>query len=165
MIDERRDDWRHGVDENLASLNAGQRVWERENHLIRKLLTEQDHLLRGDAEKETDGLIARMHHLENEINLLKAVVLKDKAGNNGLAGRVELLETRERTSGHRWQFVTALVVAVLSLIGVIVTSWPQIWATLNRKRTDPLGQMIEKVKNPKPRYHRVVIREEPEDSE
>src|SRR5689334_6220954 len=112
-MDERRDDWRRGVDENLASLNAGQRVWERELAIIRKLLAETDNLLRGDAEKDTDGAIARLHQAETAINLLKAVLLKDAAGGKGLMGRVEDLENADKRS-ERWLKVWIAFIGLLS---------------------------------------------------
>ncbi len=166
-MDERRDDWHHGVDQNLAGLNAGQRVWERELVIIRKLLGEFDHLLRGDPDKDTDGVMARLHYQENEVNLLKAVLLKDKAGNRGLVGRVEALEKGEKGAENRWKFATALVVALLSLLGLILTNWGPILAYLGHHgKVDPLEQAIESAKRPKPRHRHYVIHEEtPEDSE
>lgn len=165
MSDERREDWHRGVDENLASLNAGQRVWEREMAVIRRLLGEFDHLLRGDPEKDTDGAMARLHIQENDINLLKALVLKDAAGNKGLVGRVETLESGERTSDNRWKFATAVVVAVLSMAGLLITNWDRIGAFLTQKPTDKLDRMIEKAKHPKGRHPRVVYREEADPNE
>lgn len=161
-MDDRRDDWKHGVDENLASLNAGLRVWERELVIIRKLLGEFDSLLRGNPEKDTDGMIARLHMQENDINLLKAVLLKDKAGNKGLVGRVEVLERGERTSEHRWKFATAVVVAVLSLLGLLITNWGSISAFLNKPPSDPLEIALEGARNPRPRYRHYTIRERPQ---
>ncbi len=165
MSDERRDDWRQGVDENLASLNAGQRVWEREMAIVRKVLAEYDHLLRGDPEKDTDGTIARLHNQENKINLIEGVLLKDKAGTKkDVVSRLEALESGERTSDNRWKFATAVVVALLSS-GLLATNWGRIESFLNKKPTDPLGRLIQNAKHPKARRRHVVIREEPEPAE
>lgn len=157
-MDDRRDDWRRGVDENLASLNAGQRIWEREFGSIRKLSAEIDKLLRGDPDRDTDGIIARLHQQENAINMLKALVLKDTAGNIGLIARVEALESGERTSGNRWQFATAVTVAVISLLGLLMTNWERLEAILSRESKDPVTQMINRAKHPRKKkaVYRVV---------
>src|SRR5690348_9804635 len=159
-MDERRDDWHRGVDENLASLNAGQRVWEREVNQIHKALAEIDALLRGDSGRDTDGAIARLHQLENELNLLKAVVLKDKAGNKGLIGRVEALESGERGADNRWKFATAVVVATLSLVGLLVTNWDHLETFLNKSRKPSHAQAGQKPKHQKAKPRRVVVHEE-----
>lgn len=153
-MDERRDDWQRGVDENLASLNAGQRVFDREMARAWKAIMENDRALRGDTENETDGLIARLHHQETEINLLRAVLLNDAAGGKGLAGRVAALETGERTSDNRWKFATAVVVAIISLGGLIFTNWGRIDAFFSPHKEPH-----------KVRRHHVVIQHpaEPED--
>lgn len=161
---ERRDDWRKGVDENLASLNAGQRVWEREIVNLFRMLGEADKLLRGDPEKDTDGLVARLHNIENSVALLKAVVQKDAAGGKGLIGRVEALESGERTSEHKWKFATAIVVAIVSFVGLLITNWGKMSAYLNKKSTDPVSQKIERAKHPRVRHvkERIVF-EDPEE--
>jgi uncharacterized protein HemX len=165
-MDERGGDWHRGVDENLASLNAGQRVWEREIDHLHKALSEIDTLLRGDPDRDTDGVIARLHQLENAINLLRAIILKDAAGGRGLVSRVEALETGERSSDNRWKFATAVVVAVLSFAGLLLTNWDRLEGFLNsHRKMDPLEKMIEKAKHPKARRRHVVIRQEPVDPE
>lgn len=163
---DRRDDWRHGVDENLASLNAGQRVWDRENDLFRKEVGELRHLLLGDAQKETDGFMARLHQTENQINLFKAILLKDATGGKGLVGRVEVLESGERTSDNRWKFATAIVVAALSLSGLLATNWDRIGVFFSKKSDDPVDKMIERAKHPRGRHRHVVVSQErPEPAE
>ncbi len=161
-MDERRDDWRRGVDENLASLNAGQRVWERELAIIRKLLAEADNLLRGDPEKDTDGAIARLHQLENEVNLFKAVLLKDAAGGKGLQGRVEDLETGDKRS-ERWLKVWIAFIGLVSAALVAAASnLDRIETLLHLQNKDPVDQMIENARHPKTRRRHIVIREQPD---
>lgn len=165
-MDERREDWRQGVDENLASLNAGQRVWEREVNLIHKSLSEIDTLLRGDPERDTDGAIARLHQLENSLNLLRAVILRDAAGGKGLIGRVESLESGERGADNRWKFATAVAIAILSLFGLLLTNWDRLEGFLNRHRkADSLERIIENAKHPKTRHRHIIIRSDSTDPE
>lgn len=161
-MDERRDDWRHGVDENLASLNAGQRVWDRDIRQIRKSLSDIDALLRGDPAEDTDGVMARVHALETDIRLLRAAVLDDAAGNMGLQGRVSKLEGGEKSSENRWKFATAVVVAILSLLGLLLTNWDRLAAFLEpHGKVDPLERAIESAKHPKNRYHHYTVHVEP----
>ncbi len=159
-MDERRDDWRHGVDENLASLNSGQRVWEHDQQLLGKALSDIDALLRGSTEEDTDGMVARVHNLENDVALMKAILLTDKAGNKGIVSRVEDLESGERTSDNRWKFATAVVVAILSLAGLVATNWQRI-------DTFMTGSDFPSVPRPVPhrRHRRVVIHEIPAETD
>lgn len=149
-LHDRRDDWRHGVDENLASLNAGQRVWERELAAFRKTIAEVDALLRGDTEKETDGIIARLHAVENSIQLLKAILLKDAAGSKGLVGRVQDLEGKREDRRGLWKNLTSIIVAAI-MSGLLTHFWSDIRAWATHKPTDPLDQMIDHAKHPRGR--------------
>lgn len=162
-MDERRDDWRSSVDENLSSLNAGQRLWERELDLIRRLLAEIDNLLRGDPERDTDGIVARLHSIENKINLLEGVVLRDKAGGHGLVDRVEALEAEDRRSERRIKVWVALVGLASAIAVAALTNLDRIEAFFNKRTTDPVDRAIEHAKHPR-RRHVVVreIRSEPE---
>lgn len=143
-----------------------ERLWEREIGGIHKTLSEIDALLRGDPERDTDGAIARLHQLENSLNLLKAVILRDAAGGRGLIGRVEALESGERGADNRWKFATAVVVAILSLFGLLLTNWERLEAFLNKQRKlDPLERMIQNAKHPKAKRRHIVIRNDPPEPE
>lgn len=154
-MDERRDDWRSSIDENLASLNAGQRVWERELEIIRKLLSEIDHLLRGDPAEDTDGIMARLHVVENEINLLKGVVLRDKAGGHGLVDRIEALESEDRRSERRLKLWIAIVGLLSAALVAAVSNLDRLERFLNKKSTDPVDSAINQAKHPH-RKHYVI---------
>lgn len=163
-MNDRRDDWAHGVDENLASLNAGQRVQDRESQLIRKQIRDHDFLLRGDPEKETDGQIARLHNAENEILLLKAVLIKDAIGGRGLVDRVEALESQERGSDRRLKVYIALIGLISALLVAVASNLDRIESFI-KKDTDPLHQKIDRIKHPPRRRVHVVIDEREKASE
>jgi len=170
-MDERRDDWRHGVDENLASLNAGQRVHDSEISRLWKARSSDDKLLRGDPDKDTDGIIARIHTIENAINLLRAVVDVDKAGNKGLVGRVEALEAREKSTVERWKFWVAIIGLIGAVIVSVITNLDKIERFVAPpKKPDRLHQMIDKAKHPRGRpivRYRIVppAEQEPDEEE
>lgn len=161
-MDDRRGEWERGVDENLASLNAGQRVWEREQKAIRKAIADQDALLRGDTGKETDGLIARLHQQENEIRLIRAVLFKDALGTGGLVEDVKAIRDGREDRRANWGDITKIIVAIITS-GTLGLFWRDIHAVLARKPTDPLSKMIENAKRPKVRHRYVDFREEPEE--
>lgn len=164
-MDERRDDWHHGVDENLASLNTGQRVNDRAIKILEVSLRSTDKLLRGDPEKDTAGLIARLHDIETQLAKMNAVIFVDSTGKRGLVHEVEALSTGERTAEQRWKFATAIVVAILSLLGLLITNWDRISAYLGHAKLDPLDQAIESARHPKPKHRHYIIKDEPTESE
>lgn len=157
--DDRRDDWAHGVDENLASINAASRVLDREISRLWKAHAEDDKLLRGDKEKETDGLIARLHAQETQINLLHATLINHTARLGTLEGANQASENRIKLWVAIVGFLSAVVVGGLYNID-------RIQALLNRKhKPDRLEQMLENAKRPKARHRHVVAPEEPEPTE
>jgi hypothetical protein len=161
-MDERRDEWHRGVDENLASLNAGQRVWEREQKALLKLLREIDDDLRGSIGNETDGMIHRLRAVETAINMFRGIIDVDRAGNKGLVGRVEALEKRERSSDTRLKVWIAIIGLLSAFLSAAVFNLDKIEKILNRQvKSDPLEQMIDKVKHPKPRHRHYTIRPQP----
>lgn len=162
-MDERREDWRHGVDENLASLNTGQRVNDRLIEDFDLAVSRIDNILRGNPEEETSGLIGRMEKTETDVAQLKSIVIMDASGKKGLQHEVAILSSGERTASDRWKFATAVVVACISLIGLLITNWDRIQIYINRRTQDKVNQMIENTSRPKSHHRRYVIHEEPLD--
>ena len=146
----RRDEWRHGVDENLASLNAGQRVLETSVRQLEQIVSGMDSLIRGDVEKETDGLIARLHDIEGSLRELRAVLFVDSTGKKGLIHDVNELQGRRESRKATWINVTAIVVALISS-GFLGHFWSAIVASW-RKQPDPISQLMRK---PKHRHYRL----------
>lgn len=150
--EDRRGDWEKGVDENLASLNAGRRIQDRDLSLLRKDVDKHDVVLRGDPQSDTDGMAARLHNQETEINLLKAVVLKDRAGGHGLVDRIEALEKRERDSDRRLKVWIAVIGLLSAVLVAAASNVDRIERFLNKKDNDPVSKAIERAKRP-PRKH------------
>lgn len=156
-MDDRRGDWSHGVDENLASLNAGQRVWEHEQKELRRALDKIDRLLRGDVEKNTAGIIDRLHELETAVAEFKAVLLMDKAGGNkGLINEVRELKEGREDRRLSWKLLTKIIVACI-VSGLLGSLWPRIKALWEEPSKDPVNRMIEKAAHPKAKYRRYQI--------
>lgn len=109
-MDDRRDDWRHGVDENLAGLNAGQRTQDAKLASLESAQEEADALIHGETDS---GLIGRMEDLETEVSRLNSVIFQDALGRKGLHHDIQvILENREdRRLG--WANITKIVVALI----------------------------------------------------
>lgn len=158
-MDERRDDWRQGVDENLASLNAGQRIFDREVDNLHKILAEIDKDLRGSLEDERDGLIARFRAIETTVNMLKGVIDVDRAGNKGLLGRVEALEGLDRKAERRLRVWIALIGLISALLVGALSNFDRLEAIFARKakthekrpktsrKTDPIRPITEEIEH------------------
>ncbi len=160
-MDERRDDWRHGVDENLASLNAGQRSQDTKLDRLEEKQEETDSILHGETDS---GLIGRIEDLEADVARLNAVIFQDAAGKKGLHHDIQMLLEGREDRRNQWGNLTKIIVAAI-MSGLITHFWQDIRAFLNRKPTDPLDQMIDRAAHPKARHRHVVIREEPADSD
>lgn len=148
-MNDRRDEWAHGVDENLASLNASQRVWDQELSQIRAILDEIDDLLRGDTQRETSGIIGRLERLEHEITKANAVLFVDSTGKKGLAHDVDVLMGRIEERKVRWSSLTAIIVAVISSLTLLLTNLDKLKHLLPKDNPDQVSRMIEKAKRKK----------------
>jgi hypothetical protein len=148
MPNDRRDDWAHGVDELLVTLTTAQKVTDQQLDELESTLDALDKILRGDPEKDTDGLIARLHTMENHIAKLDSCVFKDTAGNKGIQGRLEDIEREERNAGYRWKFWTAIVGMILATITAVLTNLDKLEVLVKRREPVPQEKPV------RPRRHR-----------
>jgi len=163
-MDERRDDWRHGVDESLVSLNASQRVWEREFVALLKRLAEIDSQLRGNPLSEQSGLVGRLEQIERTVAKIDAVLFMDPSGTKGLVHDFNELKVGREDRRGLWKNLTAIIIAGISS-GLIGHFWENIQAYFSKPTRDPVEQMIENAKHPKPRHRHGPIRQNLPDPE
>lgn len=148
-------EWREKVDHEQVTLITGHQVLNARVDEIEETLTELDEVLRGDRQQKIGGILARMHDLENQLARLNAVIFVDSTGKKGLQHEVQILQSGERTMEYRWKFWTSIVVAVISLLGLLVTNWDKILGYLiHSKKSDPVEQMLNRAKRSK---HRTTI--------
>jgi hypothetical protein len=128
-MDERRDDWRHGVDENLASLNSGQRSQDDKLKALDESQKDTDALIHGETDS---GLIGRIEDAEAHVARLMAVVFQDASGTKGLHHDIQMvLEGREdRRLG--WGNITKIVVALI-MAGLVGRFYSDIWAFVDHR--------------------------------
>lgn len=161
---DRRGDWAHGVDENLASLNAGQRVWERDIGTIRKLLSDIDHLLRGDIDRHTSGLVGRIESMEHDLSKINAVLFVDASGSKGIVHDVRELKGGREDRRMGWGNITKIVVALI-MAGLLGRFYGDAVKAMSKKSDDPLAKMIDRAKRPKGKpvvRYRVIKKQVPE---
>ena len=150
-MDERRGDWEHGVDENLASLNSGQRSQDEKLEKLEDSQEEVEAVLHGETDS---GLIGRIEDLEVEVSRLNAVIFQDALGKKGLHHDIQaILAGREdrRDSRGNW---TKIVVAIITS-GALGLFWKDIQSFLNKTNTGP--------KHTKSRVHHIVIKQQTQD--
>lgn len=158
MREERRDDWANNVDKKIVDLTSAQRTTDDLLEDLDANYAAIDRVLRGDPEKETDGLIGRLHHLEDTVNELKRVLVVDETGEKGLLHDVKVLKESREDKWTKWKNITAVLVALL-MSGFFGHFWQNIYDYLSKKDTDPIDQAIEKAKHKRTR--RIVVREVP----
>lgn len=129
-MDNRRDDWAASVDERLVNLTSAQKSADTDLDDLRLELLKVDRILRGDPERDLDGLIEMIKEHQKEINKFNALLNPDHLGQGGLLNDLrEVLGSRQRSEkreGYLWKFATAVVVQFLILIGLIVVNWDKI---------------------------------------
>lgn len=145
-MDERRDDWRHGVDENLVTLNAAQRVTDSQLDDLELKFEDIDIILRGDPkDKDNDGLIAEVHALDTKVNDIRAELFRIKQSFSD--EKHEIREDRRLS----WGNLTKIVIAIITS-GAIGLFWQDIKTYFEKHQDlDSIEQMLVRAKRPKPK--------------
>lgn len=158
-MDERRDDWRKGVDERLVSLTSAQRSSDTEIEDLGVQVADAARLLHGDEGEDKAGLVERIHELERLVNLLRGTVLPDYTGKGGFAWRLDALEQRreERVSSARdkWKLAGVVIFAIVLLIREVVHDLPDLKAYFHKPIATNVEQDIEDAfQPPKSKHHK-----------
>ncbi len=136
-MDERRDDWKKGVDENLAMLNSAQRSIDNEIDELDLITQKHERVILGDAEKHEIGISAQvdqqeilLNELRAELRTIRATLHGDHAGNPGVEQRVDKLEDKkkwkERREGWAWDSFTKIAVELLLVVAMLLLNWERI---------------------------------------
>lgn len=157
MSEERRDDWRQGVDQSLAMLTSAQRTTDKELEDLDVRLHDTEQMLHGDT--ENSGLIGRIETLEHQNAELRAIILTDATGEKGLQHDVQVLMSGEKTSGERWKFATAFSVAIISLLGLLITNWQSIQGFIEKRSKPHNGQSTARPRHARAKTRHVILRE------
>lgn len=144
-MDDRRGEWAHGVDENLASLNSGQRSQDDRLRALDEAQKDADALIHGETDS---GLIGRIEDLEADVIRLMAVIFQDASGTKGLHHDIQMvLEGREdRRLG--WGNITKILVALI-MAGLVGRFYSDIWALVDQKKA-PAAHVKKHKRLPEP---------------
>lgn len=153
--------WRESVDHQLVTLITGHQVLDRRIDDLQDTLEELDRAVRGDPGQDRAGLMERLHEQEAKITRLWAVIFMDAAGERGMYEQWKKLQRREARVELHWKFLTAVVVAVISTVGLLMSEWPKIKELWPKPKPDKLETMIQNAKRPKDRYHHYTIKQIP----
>ncbi len=170
--------WRESVEARLVNLVSAQKSTDDQ-------LDEQDleivglkETVNGDPKDRDGGLIGQVNTLETSLNSIQRVLQPDAAGNAGLVAQFREVKQKvlgkEKEQEYRWNFlnsatvaIASILVALISIAGLLITNWDKVSEFLNRKgKTDPVEQMIENARHPKPRRRHIVrVKPVPDDEE
>ena len=145
--------WRERVEERIINLQTSEasqndQLSEHDEHF-----NQIDILLEGHPEEKNDnGLKGDVHDLGVSLNKLKAIMEPDSLGTGGVISRLKALEKKagfeEKVSENRWKFLTAVAVAIISLLGLLFTNLDKIKLPFP-KEPPKLEAMKQKAKRPK----------------
>lgn len=137
--DDRRGDWAKGIEESVVMLTSAQRSTDVELSDLDVLLQKHEETLHGDS--ATSGLIGRIEALEHISSQLNACVFSSPGNKNGLDKRVDALEDGSQTSSFKWNFATAVTVALIGvvgtaigLLGLLIMNWDKVDAMVYHYR-------------------------------
>lgn len=150
--DARREDdreWIRNVDHQLVTVLTAHQVLDRRLTELEEAIRDLDFLLRGDPAEDTDGLAAQIHLVQRDLSRLNAVIFVDSTGKKGLQKDVEDLKSGEHRAEYRLKFWAPILVAFISLVGLLATNWDRITNYIRRPDPDPVSQEIEDAKRPK----------------
>lgn len=152
--------WRERTEERLVGLISSESVQNDRLDEIDEELRAFRFIIDGKPDdKHDNGIKGEIHDLAKEVNELTRLMRPDHLGHGGILSIVKDLLARanseDKHKEHFWTFSRAVVVAVITLLGVALANLDKISSVLNSKRTDPIGIKIHETTHPKPRYKRI----------
>lgn len=160
--------WRERTDERMVGFTSSETVQnDRLDEIDDELATIREIFDGKQEDRDDNGLKGDVRELTRSYNELRALMAPDHLGHGGIINRLKAVEEkvgiRARQTDNFWKFWTAIGVALISLIGLLLTNWDKVQRYINAKSNDPLDQIIEKAKHPKGRrVHRTVVRTDPD---
>lgn len=118
--------WREKIDHEMLTCMTSLQVIEQRLKTLEKALYRQDRLLMGDAEKETDGLLARQHSMETEIRKFNAVLFRDALGRGGLVADVDDLKGKREDKRDRLKVRGSIAIAIITSGALLLREWPTV---------------------------------------
>ncbi len=94
-------------------------------------------MLEGKSgDKDDNGIKGDLHDLSVGLNELRRLMMPDHLGQGGIIARLKALEKKagieENESNNRWKFRTAVAVALVSAIALVLTNLDRIGPSLKK---------------------------------
>lgn len=148
----------NGIESRIVSLTSSQKVTDDEMDELAGSMAGLDELLHGDRSQRDSGIVGQLNSIETKVNSVLAILHPDNTGHGGLLyehGEIKRkVLGKERSREEQWKFWGLVIVAMISTVGYLIKSWPEIsayWETqANRKKQ--VDTMINRTKHP----HRTV---------
>jgi hypothetical protein len=129
--------WRHSVDAGLVNLTSARKSSDIDLDRRKRDLVKVDKILRGDPERNIEGLIESINHLKTEVNKFNRILEKDYLGHGGLISFINYIVSQQRDQSKRteykWSFLNSatvtlgtIIVALISLSGMVFLNWDKI---------------------------------------
>lgn len=158
----RKDDqqWRDDVNSRLVSLTAAQKNTDDDIDELARKIEEFDELLHGDRRERDSGLVGQLNAIETALNAVLRILHPDNLGKGGLINEHNALRDevlgRKKSSEYTWKNWTAIVVAAIGAIALLVQQWPTI-SDYWRKEMKAQGQVHREVQRAKTRRRVVPV--------
>jgi len=152
--------WRELTDERIKNLTTDMTVVQDQQEYLEGKLSELLKLIRGGADSRDQGINGDIQEAQKSIRRMEALLLPAYGQEEGIIPRrLNTVEKHlgisvKRTELH-WKFITAVAVAAISTLGLLLREWPDLRDQLFNSKPDKLEQMLEKAKKPR-RRHRVI---------
>lgn len=136
-------------DEENALWRGFEARLERLEHLVQELLD----LVNGNRHRKIVGLSSEQDRMDLELRKINAVLFQDSTGQKGLLHDIDYLmgrkSDREKNRQYRWQFWTAVIVAMITGATALITNWDKIKKNFPKSNPGPLEARIERARHPK----------------
>lgn len=141
---------RNRIDERLVDLTTAQKVTNDHLDSIDETLDILDRTIRGDYEKDHDGLVARFKELEHAVSQLNAVIFQDSTGQKGLVATVDALVSGKMEKVERRQHKVSIIIAIITSSALVLTNLDKIgtfWKLIfGKSKSDVSGRHHAKTK-------------------
>lgn len=158
-------------DRDIIALDSAQKIAIKRMDEYDETLDALDRIIRGDYQNDRDGLISRFESMEKDLSRLNAVIFQDSTGKKGLVATVDALVSGRMDKVERRKSNVAIVVAIITTLGLILTNLDRIgdfWLRMFPKgKPTEIERIIEKGEHPHTtRIHprRVIVYPHDEDS-
>jgi hypothetical protein len=163
--------WRDSVQSRIVSLTDSEVTQndrldeiDGEIHALREMLDGKV------SDRDDNGIKGDLHELARGLSELRMLMAPDHLGQGGVIARLKALERQagieEKTIENRWKFLTALAVAIVSAVALVLTNLDRLGPSIKKFWSTEVGSESRPprkrtVKTNKQRRQRPAVKETP----